>query len=95
MVIKYLNTHPMASIEIKEFLKAKGYENVQQIYLACKCTGVNNANKICEKYGFYKAFKPNYYSETGNKKDLELLKDNEIIVSPSTHSDIKFGLNRD
>lgn len=58
----------------------KGSHN--QFRIICKCRIVADANRKCELLGIAgKVFRPGWYSETGNEKELNLCETNDIWIS--------------
>lgn len=64
-------------------MKELGYKGTHgQFRIICKCRGMADANKKCEALGMQdKVFRYGWYSETGNKKELELCETKDIWFS--------------
>ena len=65
-----------------EKMERMGHEKQRrQVRLLCLCTGITDANRICEKYGLGdRVFDTKYACETGNMKEIEVMNHTELAV---------------
>lgn len=80
---KYYGTNLMASGRIVKNLRELGYSGSHsQFSIVCKAKSRAEANRIAEGYGLGKiVFSPDYTSETGNEKQIELCDKYGFIIS--------------
>jgi len=53
----------------------------RQVRIICLCTGLKDANRICENYGLgNRVFVAEYVCESGNMEELEVMKNTELAV---------------
>lgn len=86
---KYYGTLTHVHYDILEKIKTLGYDGVHnQFRVVCKATSVAKANQIAESLGFmHKVFRPNYTSETGNLKEIEMCDKYGFIINISRMGD--------
>jgi hypothetical protein len=91
--MKYLNTNTFITGNRLKALKELGYKGFHnQFRIICLCKSVADANKKCEEVGFgYKVFRQGWYSETGNKKEIEVC-DKYGIAIKIDQTDIIIGV---
>lgn len=66
--------------KMEELCNRKFYHN--QFRIICKCKSLADANKKCKTAGLHdKVFVSGWYSETGNKIELELCEKEDIWIS--------------
>lgn len=81
-VDKYYGTYVFIYGDKREELINLGYKGSHsQFRIVCKAKSMAEANRIAKSYGLGdKVFTPDYTSETGNKKELELADKYGLIV---------------
>lgn len=86
MAIKVLGTTtglPKAYKDKLEELTGREFRH-NQFRIICKCKSVADANRKCKEAGLHdKVFVSGWYSETGNKYELEFCEHEEIGISKS------------
>ena len=60
-------------------------EYTRQVRLICGATSMAEANRLCEAEGMYRAFRRDFTSITGNKRELELAGNGGIFIGIPQH----------
>lgn len=81
--MKVLGTNILLGGKQLNRMKELGYKGSHnQFRIICKCRGMADANRKCQALGAHEnIFRRGWYSETGNKKELELCESKDVWIS--------------